>query len=425
MPQNADIMYIHDYKNFQSHKSTNQHHREMQKKTLSDISLQGKRVLMRVDFNVPLDQDRNITDDKRIVGALPSIRKVIEEGGRLILMSHLGRPKGKVNPAFSLAPAAKRLSELLSMPVTMANDCIGTEVMQEVLALQDGEVMMLENLRFHAEEEANDPDFAKELASMGEIYVNDAFGTAHRAHASTEGITHYMPTAVAGYLIEKELRYLGTALSDAQRPFVAILGGAKISGKIDVLEHLFDKVDTVLVGGAMVFTFFKAQGLSIGNSLVEDNKLELAVSLLEKAKEKGVNLILPSDVVVAAELSADSASRVEPVTAISDGMIGLDIGPATIETYAKEITGAKTVLWNGPMGVFEIDQFAKGTFSVAQALADATASGATTIIGGGDSAAAIAKAGLSDKVTHVSTGGGASLEFLEGKELPGIAALND
>ena len=397
----------------------------MQKKTLSDISLQGKRVLMRVDFNVPLDQDRNITDEKRIVEALPSIRKVIEEGGRLILMSHLGRPKGKVNTAFSLAPAAKRLSELLDCPVTMAGDCIGTEVMQQVLALQDGEVMMLENLRFHPEEEANDADFARELASLGEIYVNDAFGTAHRAHASTEGITRYMQTSVAGYLIEKELRYLGTALNDAQRPFVAILGGAKISGKIDVLEALFSKVDTVLVGGAMVFTFFKAQGLEVGNSLVEENKLELALALLEQAKQKGVRLLLPEDVVVAGEISADAPSRVEPVTAISEGMIGLDIGPATIEAYAKEILGAKTVLWNGPMGVFEIDQFAKGTFSVAQALADATAEGAVTIIGGGDSAAAIAKAGLSDNVTHVSTGGGASLEFLEGKELPGIAALND
>jgi phosphoglycerate kinase len=397
----------------------------MQKKTLSDISLQGKRVLMRVDFNVPLDQDKNITDEKRIVEALPSIRKVIEEGGRLILMSHLGRPKGKVNPAFSLAPAAKRLSELLDCPVTMAGDCIGTEVMQQVLALQDGEVMMLENLRFHPEEEANDADFAKELASLAEIYVNDAFGTAHRAHASTEGITRYMQTSVAGYLIEKELRYLGTALNDAQRPFVAILGGSKISGKIDVLEALFSKVDTVLVGGAMVFTFFKAQGIEVGNSLVEENKLELALSLLEKAKEKGVRLLLPEDVVVAEEISADAPSRVEPVTAISEGMIGLDIGPATIEAYTKEILGAKTVLWNGPMGVFEIDQFAAGTFAIAKALADATAEGAVTIIGGGDSAAAIAKAGLSDKVTHVSTGGGASLEFLEGKELPGIAALND
>jgi phosphoglycerate kinase len=393
----------------------------MQKKTLSDISLQGKRVLMRVDFNVPLDQDRNITDEKRIVEALPSIRKVIDEGGRLILMSHLGRPKGKVNPAFSLAPVAKRLSELIDCPVAMAKDCIGTEVMQQVLALQDGEVLMLENLRFHPEEEENNADFARELASMGEIYVNDAFGTAHRAHASTEGITHFVQTSVAGYLIEKELRYLGTALNNPQRPFVAILGGSKISGKIDVLDNLFTKVDTVLVGGAMVFTFFKAQGLAVGNSLVEDNKLELAVSLLEKAKQLGVRLILPEDVVVAAEISADAPSRIEAVTAISEDMIGLDIGPATIETYSKEILGAKTVLWNGPMGVFEIDQFAKGTFAIAKATAD----GAVTIIGGGDSAAAIAKAGLSEQVTHVSTGGGASLEFLEGKELPGIAALND
>ncbi|NTW52294.1 MAG: phosphoglycerate kinase [Chlorobiaceae bacterium] len=397
----------------------------MQKKTLTDISLQGKRVLMRVDFNVPLDQDRKITDEKRIVEALPSIRKVIEDGGRLILMSHLGRPKGKVNPEFSLAPVAKRLAELIDCPVTMAKDCIGNEVMQQVLALQDGDVLMLENLRFHEQEEKNDPDFAKELASLGEIYVNDAFGTAHRAHASTEGITHYVSPSVAGFLIEKELQYLGTALNHPQRPFVAILGGAKISGKIDVLDNLFSKVDTVLVGGAMVFTFFKAQGLAIGNSLVENEKLELALSLIEKAKAMGVRLILPEDVVVAAEISADAPSRVEPVTAISDGMIGLDIGPETIKSFTKEILAAKTVLWNGPMGVFEIDQFAAGTFAMAKALAETTASGAVTIIGGGDSAAAIAKAGLSDKVTHVSTGGGASLEFLEGKELPGIAALND
>jgi phosphoglycerate kinase len=397
----------------------------MQKKTLSDISLQGKRILMRVDFNVPLDQDRNITDDKRIVEALPSIRKVVEAGGRLILMSHLGRPKGKVNPEYSLAPAAKRLSELLDVPVAMAKECIGNEVMQQVLELQDGEVLMLENLRFHAEEEKNDPEFARELASLGELYVNDAFGTAHRAHASTEGITHYLQTAVAGYLIEKELRYLGGALDHAVRPFVAILGGSKISGKIDVLEQLFNKVDTVLVGGAMVFTFFKAQGMSIGNSLVEDEKLELALSLIEQAKARGVRLMLPTDVVVAAEIKAEAPSKVEPVSGIPDGMIGLDIGPDTIEAYTNEILGARTVLWNGPMGVFEIDQFAKGTFAVARALADTTATGAVTIIGGGDSAAAIAKAGLASEVTHVSTGGGASLEFLEGKVLPGIAALND
>lgn len=397
----------------------------MQKKTLSDIAIQGKRVLMRVDFNVPLDGEKNITDDKRIVEALPSIKKILENGGRLILMSHLGRPKGKPNPEFSLAPVATRLSALLDCPVTMAGDCIGTEVMQQVLALQDGEVIMLENLRFHSEEEANDPDFARELASLGEIYVNDAFGTAHRAHASTEGITRYVQTAVAGYLIEKELKYLGKALQEPERPFVAILGGSKISGKIDVLENLFNKVDTVLVGGAMIFTFFKAQGLATGNSLVEDNKLELAISLIEQAEKKNIRLLLPVDVVVAREISDGAESYAVSVDTIPEDMIGVDIGPETREAYRREILGARTVLWNGPMGVFEIDRFAGGTFAIADAMSEATAAGATTIIGGGDSAAAVAKAGLSEQMTHISTGGGASLEFLEGKELPGIAALND
>ena len=397
----------------------------MQKKTLSYIAIQGKRVLMRVDFNVPLDGEKNITDDKRIVEALPSIKKILENGGRLILMSHLGRPKGKPNPEFSLVPAAARLSSLLDCPVAMAGDCIGTEVMQQVLALQDGEVIMLENLRFHPEEEANDADFARELASLGEIYVNDAFGTAHRAHASTEGITRYVQTAVAGYLIEKELKYLGKALQEPERPFVAILGGSKISGKIDVLENLFNKVDTVLIGGAMIFTFFKAQGLATGNSLVEDNKLDLALSLIEQAAKKNIRLLLPVDVVVAREISATAESFAVAVDAIPEGMIGVDIGPETMAAYRREILGARTVLWNGPMGVFEIDRFAEGTFAIADALSEATASGATTIIGGGDSAAAVAKAGLSDKMSHISTGGGASLEFLEGKELPGIVALND
>jgi len=397
----------------------------MQKKTLSDVAIQGKRVLMRVDFNVPLDAEKNVTDDKRIVEALPSIRKVLENGGRLILMSHLGRPKGKPNAEYSLAPAATRLSELLDCPVTMADDCIGTEVMQQVLALQDGEVIMLENLRFHPEEEANDADFARELASLGEIYVNDAFGTAHRAHASTEGITRYMQTAVAGYLIEKELKYLGKALQEPERPFVAILGGSKISGKIDVLENLFNKVDTVLVGGAMVFTFFKAQGLAIGNSLVEDNKLELALNLIEQAKQKNIRLLLPVDVIAAEEISAASECHAVSIEAIPEGMIGVDIGPETASIYRHEILGARTVLWNGPMGVFEIDRFADGTIAIAEAMAEATSSGATTIIGGGDSAAAVAKAGLAEQMTHISTGGGASLEFLEGKDLPGIAALND
>ncbi len=397
----------------------------MQKKSLSDISIQGKRVLMRVDFNVPLDSSKKITDDKRIVESLPSIRKVVESGGRLILMSHLGRPKGKVNAEYSLAPVASRLSELLDCPVTMAKDCVGTEVMQQVLALQDGEVLLLENLRFHPEEEANDADFSRELASLGEVYVNDAFGTAHRAHASTEGITHYVQTAVAGFLIERELLYLGKALQEPERPFVAILGGSKISGKIDVLENLFKKVDTVLIGGAMVFTFFKAMGYETGNSLVEESKIELALKILEEAKAKGIKLLLPSDVIVAAEISATAAFHAEMVTAIPEGMIGLDIGPLTAEAYRNEILSARTVLWNGPMGVFEIDNFAAGTMAVAKAMAEATAKGATTIIGGGDSAAAVAKAGLAQEMTHISTGGGASLEFLEGKELPGIAALND
>ncbi len=397
----------------------------MQKKSLSDIAIQGKRVLMRVDFNVPLDGNKKITDDKRIVESLPSIKKVLENGGRLILMSHLGRPKGKVNAEYSLAPVALRLAELLDCPVTMAKECIGTEVMKQVLSLQDGEVILLENLRFHPEEEANDPDFSRELASLGEVYVNDAFGTAHRAHASTEGITHYVQTAVAGFLIERELLYLGKALQEPERPFVAILGGSKISGKIDVLENLFKKVDTVLIGGAMVFTFFKAMGYETGNSLVEESKIELALKILEEAKAKGIKLLLPSDVIVAAEISATADFHAEMITAIPEGMIGLDIGPLTAETYRNEILSARTVLWNGPMGVFEIDNFAAGTMAVAKAMAEATAKGATTIIGGGDSAAAVAKAGLAQEMTHISTGGGASLEFLEGKELPGIAALND
>ncbi|NTV06061.1 MAG: phosphoglycerate kinase [Chlorobiaceae bacterium] len=397
----------------------------MQKKTLSDIAIQGKRVLMRVDFNVPLDDNKKITDDKRIVESLPSIKKVLENGGRLILMSHLGRPKGKVNADYSLAPVASKLAELLDCPVTMAKDCVGTEVMQQVLALQDGEVILLENLRFHPEEEANDADFSRELASLGEVFVNDAFGTAHRAHASTEGITHYVQTAVAGYLIERELLYLGKALQYPERPFVAILGGSKISGKIDVLENLFKKVDTVLIGGAMVFTFFKAQGYEIGNSLVEESKIELALKILEEAKNKGIKLLLPTDVIVAGEITATAPCHAEMITKIPDNMIGVDIGPLTVEAYRNEILSARTVLWNGPMGVFEIDNFASGTMAVANAMAEATAKGATTIIGGGDSAAAVAKAGLANEMTHISTGGGASLEFLEGKELPGIAALND
>jgi len=397
----------------------------MHKKTLSDITCKGNRVLMRVDFNVPLDDQGNITNDKRIVEALPSIRKVVESGGRLILMSHLGRPKGKVVEELSLAPVAKRLSELLDTKVVMAEDCIGTGVMQQALALQDGEVMLLENLRFHPEEEKNDPEFARELASLGEIYVNDAFGTAHRAHASTEGICHFVQPSVAGFLIEKELKYLGQALQSPERPFVAILGGAKISGKIDVLENLFGKVDAVLVGGAMIFTFFRAMGYDTGKSLVEEDKVDLASRLLKKAEENNIRMLLPTDVVAATEFSAGAETRTVDVTSIPSGMMGLDIGPKTIDLYSREILQAKTIVWNGPMGVFELEPFAKGTIAIARALADATAKGAISVVGGGDSAAAVMQAGLASGITHISTGGGASLEFLEGKELPGISALND
>lgn len=395
----------------------------MKKKTISDVSLAGKRVLMRVDFNVPL-KDGHVEDDTRLVGSLPSIRKVIADKGKLILMSHLGRPKGKPTAEFSLKPVAGRLADLLGMSVKMAPDCIGSEVEAMVASMKEGEVLLLENLRFHKEEEANDPAFAKQLACLGDVFVNDAFGTAHRAHASTEGVTHYLPVSVAGFLIEKELKYLGEATANPKRPFVAILGGSKISGKIDVLENLLNKVDTVLVGGAMIFTFFKAEGLPVGTSLVEDDKLDLAKSILRKAKEKGVKLLLPTDVILADKFDAAANTKTVSVGDIEDGWMGLDIGPETVEAYRNEVLGAKTVIWNGPMGVFEIEKFAKGTMEVAKALAEATNKGAITVIGGGDSASAIAKAGLEDKVTHVSTGGGASLEFLEGKELPGIAALN-
>ncbi|ACF13252.1 Phosphoglycerate kinase [Chloroherpeton thalassium ATCC 35110] len=396
----------------------------MKKKTVDDVSFAGKRVLMRVDFNVPL-KDGAVTDDIRIRGALPSIQKVLSDGGCVILMSHLGRPKGKPVAEMSLKPAADRLAELLGKPVQMAPDCIGDEVKNMAAAMKAGDVLMLENLRFHKEEEANDPEFAKSLASLGEVFVNDAFGTAHRAHASTEGVTNYVAESVAGYLIGKELTYLGEATANPVRPFVAILGGAKISGKIDVLENLLGKVDTVLVGGAMVFTFFKAQGYNIGKSLVEDDKLELAKSILEKAKTSGVKFLLPTDVVLADKFDQDANTKIATIDSIEDDWMGLDIGPETANCFREEVVNAKTVIWNGPMGVFEMEKFAKGTMAVAQALADATKQGAITVIGGGDSAAAIAVAGLEDSVTHVSTGGGASLEFLEGKELPGIAALSN
>ncbi|MEJ5262037.1 MAG: phosphoglycerate kinase [Ignavibacterium sp.] len=397
----------------------------MNKLTIDKVDLKGKRVLVRVDFNVPLDENLNITDDTRIVESLPTIKKIIADGGKAILMSHLGRPKGGPNPKYSLKPTAKRLSELLGKEVKLAPDCIGDEVKAMVNQMQNGDVLILENVRFHPEEEKNDSEFAKKLAELGDVYINDAFGSAHRAHASTEGVTKYIKINAAGYLMQKELEYLGTAVSNPKRPYVAILGGAKISGKIDVINNLFDKVDTLIIGGGMAFTFFKAQGKEIGKSLLEEEKIELAKEVLDKAKTSGVKFLLPVDVVVASEFNNDSPASVVSVDAIPSDKMGLDIGPETIKLFKEEILKAKTVVWNGPMGVFEFDNFAKGTIAIAEALAEATANGAVTVIGGGDSAAAIAKAGLKDKVSHVSTGGGASLEFLEGKILPGVAALND
>lgn len=397
----------------------------MNKLSIDDVELKGKRVLVRVDFNVPLDENLKITDDIRITSSLPTIKKIISEGGKAILMSHLGRPKGGPNLKYSLKPAAVRLSEILEKDVNLAPDCTGAEVYALVNKMKEGDVLVLENLRFHAEEEKNDPEFAKQLAGLGDIYINDAFGSAHRAHASTEGITKFIKTSAAGYLMQKELDYLGGAIFNPNRPYCAILGGAKISGKIDVISNLLDKVDSLIIGGGMAFTFFKAQGKEIGKSLLEEDKIELAKIVLEKANQQGIKLLLPVDVVVAEEFKNESPSTIVEVEKIPSDKMGLDIGPETINLFSKEIQVSKTVVWNGPMGVFEMDNFAKGTFAVAQALADATVKGAVTIIGGGDSAAAIAKAGLADKVSHVSTGGGASLEFLEGKVLPGVAALTD
>jgi phosphoglycerate kinase len=391
--------------------------------TIDNVDLKGKRVLVRVDFNVPLDDQQRITDDNRIVESLPTILKVLSSGGRCILMSHLGRPKGKPKPEFSLKPVANHLAGLLNRPVKFAADCIGDAAKREVEILRDGEVLLLENLRYHNEEEANDPEFARQLASFGDVYINDAFGTAHRAHASTEGVTKHVRVAAAGYLMQKELDYLGRAIGDPARPYVAILGGSKISGKIDVIQNLMAKVDAVLIGGGMMFTFYKAQGLEIGTSILEADKVELAKTVLAEAAKRNVRLLLPVDTLVADKVAADAATKVVDVKQIPSGWAGVDIGPQTIELFTGEIKKAKTVVWNGPMGIFEMEPFAKGTVAVAKALADATKGGTVTIVGGGDSAAAIAQAGLEKAVSHVSTGGGASLEFLEGKELPGVAAL--
>ena len=393
----------------------------MSKKTIKDIDLKGKKVFVRCDFNVPMDENQNITDNRRIVAALPTIKYLIEQNCRIILASHLGRPKGEVKPEFSLAPVAKELSKLLGQEVLMAKDVIGESAKSLAANLQEGQVMLLENVRFHREETDNDPEFAKQLASMAEVFVNDAFGTAPRAHASTEGVSHYLPS-VSGFLIEKELKFLGDALNNPERPFVAILGGAKVSDKIGVIDSLLEKVDTLMIGGGMAYTFFKAQGYEVGNSLCEPDKCELALSLMEKAKNKGVKLMLPVDTKIGKEFKPDTESKTVAWTEIPEGWEGFDIGEKTIEMFKNELKTAKTVVWNGPLGLFEFDQFAIGTNEIAHALAEIDA---TTIIGGGDSAAAVEKAGLADKMTHISTGGGASLEFLEGKKLPGIECLQD
>jgi len=392
----------------------------MNKQSVKDINVQGKRVLVRVDFNVPVDEQQKITDDTRIRAALPTLRYLLGEGAKLILISHFGRPKGQVNPKYSLSPVAVRLSELLGQEVPLAQDCIGPEVMAQVQALKKGQAILLENVRFHAEEEKNDPEFAKQLAALADLYVNDAFGTAHRAHASTEGVAHYIP-AVAGFLMEREVEVLGKALENPARPFVAIIGGAKVSDKIGVIENLLNKVDVLIIGGGMANTFLKAQGYSLGKSLVEEDKLALAAELLVKAKSLGVEIALPQDVVVAKEFKAEAKHRTVAVDQIGEDEMAVDIGSTSAEAFAKHIASAQTIVWNGPMGVFEMESFAQGTEKVAQAVA---ACSGTTIVGGGDSVAAVEKMGLAEQLTHISTGGGASLEFLEGKVLPGVAALN-
>ncbi len=393
----------------------------MNKKTVKDIAVNGKKVLVRVDFNVPLDDNKNITDETRINAALPTIKYLLENGAAVILCSHLGRPKGEFNMKYSLAPVAARLKEIFPGKVTFAEDVIGESAQKAVADMKAGEIVLLENLRFHAEEEKNVPEFAKKLASYADLYVNDAFGTAHRAHASTAGVADYLP-AVAGFLIGKELDIMGKALENPERPFVAILGGKKVSDKIGVINNLLEKVDTLIIGGAMAYTFYKAMGLETGKSLVEEDKVELAKSLIEKAEAKGVKMLLPIDTLVADKFGEDANVQNVDRDKIPADWEGLDIGEKTRELFADAVKSAKTVIWNGPMGVFEIEKFAGGTKAVAAALAECDG---ITIIGGGDSAAAVEQLGYADKMTHISTGGGASLEFLEGLELPGVAALND
>ena len=390
------------------------------KKTIRDIGFKGKRVLVRVDFNVPLDKGLNITDDTRITAALPTIEYIVKNGGRVILMSHLGRPKGKVKDEFRLTPVAKRLRELLGRSVKKTDDCIGAGALESAKALKDGDVLLLENLRFHPEEEANDPVFAAELASLGEVYVDDAFGACHREHASIDGVTKSLPS-VAGMLLEKEMKYLGGVVDDPKKPFALIFGGAKVSDKVGIIENLLDKVDIILIGGGMAYTFLKSKGHTIGSSKLEAGLIDKAAEILDAAKSKGVKVYLPVDHVITKNLSNPSDNKVAGID-IEDGWMGVDIGPKSIEIFRGALKGARTIVWNGPLGVFEVPPFDKGSRAVAESL---TALDATTIIGGGDTAAAISRFGLSDKMSHISTGGGASLEFLEGKILPGIAALND
>jgi phosphoglycerate kinase len=393
----------------------------MNKKTVKDIDVRGKKVLVRVDFNVPLNEKKEITDETRIVAALPTINYLIGENAKIILCSHLGRPKGEFKPEFSLAPVAARLEKLLGRKITFAADIIGPEAKAATSNIQEGEIVLLENVRFHKEETKNDPEFSKQLASYADIFVNDAFGTCHRAHASTAGVAAYIP-AVAGFLIGKELDFLGNALDKPVRPFVAILGGAKVADKIGVIDNLINKVDAIIIGGGMAYTFLKAKGYEVGDSLVDEQSLELSLKLLKKAEEKGVDIFLPVDAIEADKFDANAKTRVVPVEHMSVGWMGLDIGSATRMLYSDKIRTAKTVIWNGPMGVFEMEAFAEGTKAVARAMSE---SDAITIIGGGDSAAAVKIFGYADAMTHISTGGGASLEFLEGKELPGVAALLD
>lgn len=399
----------------------------MTKKTVANLSasdLSGKKVLVRADFNVPIDNG-SITDDTRIRAAVPTIQDLTSKGAKVILTSHFGRPKGKVNDSMRLTPVAGRLSEVLGQEVKKCDDCVGDEVAATINAMKDGDVVLLENVRFYEGEEGNDPEFAKQLASVADLYVNDAFGTAHRAHASTEGVTKYLSPSVAGYLIEKELKFLQGAIDEPKRPLAAIIGGSKVSSKIGVIEALLDKCDKLLLGGGMIFTFYKARGLSVGNSLVEDDKIELAKSLEAKAKEKGVAMLLPTDVIVADKFDPEANTQTVSVEEIPDGWMGLDIGPDSVKVFQDALADCKTVIWNGPMGVFEMEKFAKGTEGIAHTLAGLTGTGATTIIGGGDSVAAVEQLNLGEKMSHISTGGGASLELLEGKELPGIAALDE